>query len=220
MDDLFDFFFPPESLNPEGELPESCEGLMTDMVHRLAARFFKCNSCKLRHSRAERSCVEIERKFLVADLPDLTEACGVHVLQGYVVSGDKEVRLRVEDSAHFTLTIKNDGTLVRKEYEIDLSKEQFEVLWPTVEGTLEKYRYCIPYGSYIIELSIYLSSLKGLVIAEIEFASEKEAKDFRPPKWLAEDITEDKQYKNKNLAGKEYTNEYFTHQHNARRGDL
>lgn len=172
-------------------------------------RLFKCKTCKMRNQKGERNCVEIERKFLVDKLPDLEKACGVYVLQGYVAS-EKETRLRIEDCVHRTLTIKSEGTLVREEHEVELSTTQFDTLWLAVGPTLEKFRYCIPYNEYLIELSIYIGPLKGLVIAEIEFASEEEANNFEPPNWLGLDITEDKKYKNKNLAGKEFSNEYFT----------
>lgn len=204
FDDLLDSFFPPESLN----LGESCEDLMYQAINKTLEYLFKCKNCKFRRNRkAERDCVETERKFLVNKLPDLKEACGVYVLQGYIAS-EKETRLRIEDGVHYTFSIKGEGTLIRKEYETELSKEQFECLWPAVDCTLEKYRYCIPHNKYMIELSIYIGLLKGLVIAEIEFSSEEEAKNFQPPDWLGKDVTENPKYKNKNLAGKEFSNEY------------
>jgi adenylate cyclase len=38
------------------------------------------------------------------------------------------------------------------------------------------------------------------VVAEIEFPSDQEAKDFEPPEWLGEDVTGDSRYLNETLA--------------------
>jgi CYTH domain-containing protein len=165
--------------------------------------FDKCKKCNLyRNTTPNRNCEEIERKFLITNLSDLNTLCGVEVLQGYIISSDDmEVRLRKEDGCKYSLTIKNGGTLVRKEYEISLTKEQFDVLWPTTENRIiEKIRYCIPYNEYIVELSVYIGRLEGLMIAEIEFPSIEKANLFEPPVWFGTDITLDTLYKNKNLA--------------------
>ena len=45
-----------------------------------------------------------------------------------------------------------------------------------------------------------LSSLDGLLTAEIEFPSEAAARAFSPPPWLGEEVTGDATYANQNLA--------------------
>ena len=59
------------------------------------------------------------------------------------------------------------------------------------------------------ELDVYHGELTGLVTVEVEFSSLEEAESFSPPAWFGEDITEDKRYKNKNLArnGRPFTDE-------------
>ena len=54
----------------------------------------------------------------------------------------------------------------------------------------------------MIELDVYDGALTGLLTAEVEFASLEASVAFRPPPWLNREITEDKRYKNKNLAVK------------------
>jgi adenylate cyclase len=44
--------------------------------------------------------------------------------------------------------------------------------------------------------------LDGLVVAEIEFPSEEDAKAFQPPHWLGEEVTGDHRYMNETLATK------------------
>lgn len=49
-------------------------------------------------------------------------------------------------------------------------------------------------------MDIYNDDLDGLVTVETEFSSEEQAEAFVKPSWFGDDITEDKRYKNKNLA--------------------
>jgi len=67
---------------------------------------------------------------------------------------------------------------------------------------VEKTRYLIPYGIHIIELDIFHGELDGLILAEVEFTSDEQAKNFILPDWFAQDVTKDKRYANKNLCRK------------------
>jgi len=146
---------------------------------------------------------EIERKWLIQrELPDL---CGIkckEVIQGYiaVTSDGTEVRVRQKGENYFQ-TIKSDGGLVRGEIEIELSKEQFDTLWQATEGRrLEKTRYEIDYNGAKIELDVYKGALLGLVVAEVEFTSVRDSETFVPPLWFGKEVTDNKGFKNKNLA--------------------
>mgnify|MGYP001821485388 CR=1 FL=1 len=145
---------------------------------------------------------EIERKFLVSTPPENLENFNSNeIVQGYIfISDDLEIRLRRKGNLYFQ-TIKSSGDLERSEYEIELTKDQFETLWPFTEGKrILKTRYEIDYQNHLIELDIYSESLQGLKTAEVEFKSAEESNKFKPPSWFGEDVTRDKKYKNKNLA--------------------
>jgi len=145
---------------------------------------------------------EIERKFLVNKVPEITEnIMRYEILQGYVlISESMEIRLRKKSDKYFQ-TIKTGEGLNRGEYEIEIQRGQFELLWPLTESKrIEKTRYEIVYNNSLIELDIYKDSLDGLVTAEVEFHSEKDSTMFIPPDWFGKDVTNDKRYKNKNLA--------------------
>jgi CYTH domain-containing protein/CHAD domain-containing protein len=148
--------------------------------------------------------IEIERKFLVADLPgDLERYPSQRIVQGYVVIGDQtEVRAR-RSGERTSLTIKTGSGRIRGELEIAVDEDQFARLWDLTEDrTVEKRRNAIPAGEgHTIELDRYEGVLDGLTTAEIEFASEAEADAFEPPPWLGPEITEDPRYKNQRLAG-------------------
>ena len=86
---------------------------------------------------------EIERKFLVAELPDLTHAKKALVRQGYLTApGDStELRLRQKNESYF-LTLKGSGGMVRVEREAELTAAQFQTFWPETTGRrVEKDRF-------------------------------------------------------------------------------
>lgn len=144
--------------------------------------------------------MEIERKFLVSKLPTLNQYKGKLVKQGYI-STDPVIRLRKMDDA-YTLTVKSKGHLVREEFELGLTQEQFEDLWEKVDTTyISKTRYFIPLdGNKLAELDIYYEQLDGLVTVEVEFNSTREAEKFQAPPWFGQDVTLDARYKNNHLA--------------------
>lgn len=149
--------------------------------------------------------VEIERKFLVSDLPDLTTAHQSVIRQGYLTqpSDSVEIRLRQKDETCF-LTLKSDGGTVRVERETEISPSQFDALWPETAGRrVEKERWTgdLP-GGLKFELDLFSGALDGLRLVEVEFGSEVDAEAFVVPDWFGGDVTQDKRFKNKALATK------------------
>ena len=145
---------------------------------------------------------EIERKFLVNQLPDnLQQYPSTEIIQGYlaITEDGTEVRLRKKGN-HYFQTVKCGFGLQRGEAEIEISKDQFEKLWSMTEGKrIEKVRYEIDHSGMKIELDIYSGILKGLSVAEVEFSSIGQANLFVPPSWFGEEVTVDERYKNRNL---------------------
>ena len=145
---------------------------------------------------------EIERKFLVAKLPNLSGVKGHQILQGYIstASNYPEVRVRQKGDKFFQ-TIKGGGELTRSEVEIEISKDQFDPLWVLTKGKrLKKIRYEIPFNENTIELDVYYGELEGFAMAEVEFDSEIESSHFTPPDWFGKEVTYDERFRNKNLA--------------------
>ncbi len=147
---------------------------------------------------------EIERKFCVQKMPDLTACTGVKISQGYIAVGENgtEVRLR-RKGERFYQTVKQGKGVQRTEVEVELSRSQFDNLWPLTEGRrVEKVRYEMVEGTWTIELDVYRGHLKGLVVAEVEFETLAESSRFVPPPWFGRDVTDDDRYKNAILADK------------------
>lgn len=147
--------------------------------------------------------LEIERKFLVAELPVLDNLMSVRIHQGYFTqAGDSvEIRLRRIGSDCF-LTLKSTGGVEREEYEVPITEEQFQVLWPaTAPRHFEKTRYIgsLPDG-LTFELDVFSGDLAPLKLVEVEFSSREAADRFIPPPWFGKDVSEDASFKGRSLA--------------------
>jgi CYTH domain-containing protein len=144
--------------------------------------------------------MEIERKFLIKELPKNLETYPCrHLEQGYL-STAPVVRVR-KDNDKYELTYKGKGAMVREEYNLPLTAESFEHLKQKIDGRLiVKKRYMIPYGDFTIELDVFEEDLAPLTLAEVEFSSEEAANAFVAPDWFAEDVTFSKLYHNSYLS--------------------
>jgi adenylate cyclase len=144
--------------------------------------------------------VEIERKFLLAG--DDWRALGEPVLlrQGYLSSDpERVVRVRVEGE-HACMTIKGKSTgATRGEWEYPIPLADANELLTTLcqQPIVEKYRRRIEFAGNVWEVDEFLGVNLGLVLAEIELASEDQK--FDKPAWIGADVTHDKRYFNSNL---------------------
>jgi len=145
--------------------------------------------------------VEVERKFVVSRPPDLGGAPADEIEQGYLsIGSDGEVRVR-RKGEKLLLTAKRGTGLSRQEVEVEIDRASFDRLWSMTEGRrLEKRRHVLREGGLEVEIDVYGGDLEGLIVAEIEFGTEEEAKEFNPPNWLGEEVTGDHRYMNETLA--------------------
>jgi len=147
--------------------------------------------------------IEIERKFLVKTMPDLSSAKKAYIHQGYLThSNDSiEIRLRRIDEEYF-ITVKSGSGMVRSERETSIDQQQFETLWPDTQGKrIEKNRWTGQLNTLqTFELDIFLGELEPLLLVEVEFSSLEQADNFEPADWFGHEVTVDKNYKNKALA--------------------
>lgn len=145
---------------------------------------------------------EIERKFLVARMPDLTDARATEIRQGYVTRPEDsiEVRLRQKGAAFF-VTIKTGEGMVRGEYETEVPREAFDRLWPAATGRIEKTRWTgrLADGA-VFELDVFEAPHAPLTVVEVEFEDEAAAHAFVAPDWFGEDVSGNKAYSNKVMA--------------------
>jgi adenylate cyclase len=144
--------------------------------------------------------VEIERKFLLKG--DAWRSLGQPVLlrQGYLSSDPaRTVRVRIE-GAHGTITIKGKSTgATRGEWEYPIPVIDAGELLDTLceQPLIEKYRRRIEHKGHTWEVDEFLGANTGLVVAEIELASESQA--FDKPDWIGAEVTGEPRYYNSSL---------------------
>jgi len=148
---------------------------------------------------------EIERKFLVRQLPDLTGADSVVMVQGYLrADAHGSVRVRISSAGAY-LTIKGPGrNLSRLEFEYPVpaedAREMLDAL--SVTATVEKVRYRIDHQGYVWELDVFSGSNEGLVLAEVELEDPSEHPPL--PEWVGREVSDDARYFNASLARQPY----------------
>jgi CYTH domain-containing protein len=148
---------------------------------------------------------EIERKFLLDELPSATaDVEPTRIDQGYLaVTDDLEVRVRARAGDHL-LTVKGGRGQVRTEVTLPVSPEQFHELWALTAGRrISKQRWVLPASPQAhveVEVDRFEADLDGLLIAEVEFASEEASRGSTPPDWFGREVTDDDRYRNAALA--------------------
>lgn len=150
--------------------------------------------------------LEIERKFLVAgDFKPFVKKA-TRIVQAYLSSvPERTVRVRIKDEKGY-ITIKgigNTGGTSRFEWEKEIPVGDAQDLLKICEpGLIDKTRYLVDAGKRCYEVDEFYGENEGLIIAEIELASEDEA--FEKPSWLGEEVTGDARYYNSMLMKKPY----------------
>ena len=155
------------------------------------------------HHAKKESVMEIERKYLIKELPEnLDSYRKLKIEQGYL-STEPVVRIRRQNETYY-LTYKSKGLMVREEYNLPLTSKAYEHLKEKVDGILiSKTRYLLPLSNDLtIELDVFDAPYRGLYLAEVEFASADEANSFVPPDWFGEDVTYSSAYHNSTLSQK------------------
>ena len=143
--------------------------------------------------------LEIERKYLVSGLEYLAlQTSCLRLAQGYLCTDpERVVRIRIA-GATGTLTVKgksSDSGLSRTEIEVEIPPDKAGALMSLcLPGIIEKTRYKVPFGPFIIEVDVFHGENEGLVLAEVELPSEETV--FNAPSWFGQEETGDFRYYN------------------------
>ena len=148
--------------------------------------------------------MEIERKFLVNTLPEgLEDYPHSEISQAYI-STRPVIRIR-QKGDKYILTVKSSGLLKREEFEMYISREEYDNLAAKAEGNIiNKTRYKIPEKDGLtIELDIFHGIFDGLIFVEVEFPDEETALSYTPPTFFGREVTEDISFQNSSLSSME-----------------
>lgn len=150
--------------------------------------------------------IEIERKFLLKNDGWRTLAGpGVVFRQGYLIGARQaSVRVRIEGESAF-LNIKSMTLGIRRqEYQYPLplndANEMLDMLCE--KPLIEKTRYLVHLGEHEWEIDVFAGENDGLIVAEVELASEDEAISL--PDWIGVEVSSDPRYYNVNLVKHPY----------------
>ena len=150
--------------------------------------------------------LEIERKFLVTGDFKAFADKSVRIVQGYLSSvPERTVRVRVKGD-HGSITVKGLGSesgASRFEWEKEIpADEALDLIKICEPGVIDKTRYLVEAGEHVFEVDEFYGDNEGLVVAEVELASEDEA--FERPDWLGKEVTGDPRYYNSSLVSNPY----------------
>lgn len=159
--------------------------------------------------------MEIERKFLIKELPENLSSYECLILEQAYLCTDPVVRIRRQNQDYY-MTYKGKGLMVREEYNLPLNENAYRHLLAKADGiVISKKRYLIPIANpsfaegftvpekpldLKIELDIFDPPLAPLIIAEVEFPNKETAEAFLPPVWFSEDVTNNPRYHNSNIS--------------------
>ena len=149
--------------------------------------------------------METERKFLV--ISDNWQRLGTPevVRQGYLSRDiERTVRVRIKgDKAFLTIKGRNEGA-VRTEFEYAIPTDEAAVLLDTLalKPLIEKTRTKVAYAGKIWEIDRFFGENEGLVLAEVELASENETVQLPP--WIGQEVTHLTRYYNSALSERPY----------------
>lgn len=149
--------------------------------------------------------VEIERKFLLRDDGWRDGSAGERLVQGYLSRDPaRTVRVRLAGERAF-LTIKGPTRgATRAEFEYPVPPDDARAMLALCDGpVVDKVRHVRMHDGLCWEIDEFLGDNAGLVVAEVELASEDQR--FRPPPWLGPEVTGDPRYYNAHLSVHPFT---------------
>ena len=157
--------------------------------------------------------MEIERKYLLKEVPKLEEYPCHRIEQAYLCT-QPVVRIRREDETYY-MTYKGGGMMSREEYNLPLTAESYAHLKEKADGNvISKKRYLIPLETegLTAEVDVFEGPFAPLILAEVEFQTEKQANAFEAPEWFGQDVTFDGRYHNSYMSKMKFEEKEKVHE--------
>ena len=152
--------------------------------------------------------VEIERKYLIKHpdieyLNSLPNCRGVEISQSYLDIPNANVRIRKRDTIYIKTEKSKLTDLARQETESMISEQEYNKLMafkhPQLD-TVTKTRYCLLWSGKYFEIDVF-PFWNDAAYLEIELMSEDEKSELPPFVEVIKEVTFDKRYTNKSIAG-------------------
>ncbi len=149
--------------------------------------------------------MEIERKYLVATLPDDLQRYKHLEMEQCYLSTSPTLRIRKAGDVCLMTYKKRKpnpaGVLCNVEIEFPIPRDKYlELRDERLGEVVEKTRYYIPLQQYTAELDLFHGRLEGLRMVEVEFPDLEAAACFAAPTWFGREVSQDRRYSNAALA--------------------
>ncbi len=132
---------------------------------------------------------EIERKFFIKEMPDLSNIIPLHYERYFLERGDgKEIRISKIGDKYVYEKKSEVSDLERTREKREIAKEEFDELKQKASEAIIRDSYTISEHPDIV-IQIYHGRFEGLIRVEVEFDSEEEANAFEPLSWIGKEMT-------------------------------
>ena len=153
--------------------------------------------------------IELEKTYLLKFVPDGLHNCeNKEIIDIYIPKIREHPTLRIrKDGNKFEVTKKEpvtDDASKQMEQTIQLLEEEFTEFQKLDGKVVSKRRYLYRYYNKIAEVDVFQGELKGLVLIDFEFDTEKEKDEFEMPDFCLADVTHELFLAGGMLCGKSY----------------
>ena len=131
--------------------------------------------------------MEIERKYLINNMPDLSNVKPIRY-ERYYLMRDNDVEERIQKKGlKYEYEIKRNISSLERTKDIkNISEEEFNRLKQNADESIIRDSYKL---SDSVSIKIYHNRFQGLERAEVEFDSKEEALRYKPEEWMGLEIT-------------------------------
>jgi len=153
---------------------------------------------------------ELELTYLAKSLPKgLTSSRSKEIIDIYVPFSAVHPSLRIRKNGDIYEITKKQPILMsdsskQMENTIPLTKEEFQSLSKVMGKVVRKIRYLYNYEGRTAEVDVFQDNLKGLVLIDFEFQTEKDKANFKMPDFCLAEVTQETAIAGGMLCGKLY----------------
>ncbi len=132
--------------------------------------------------------MEIERKFLVKVMPDLSHIAPIEMERYYLpAETNEEIRIQRVGASYsyerkIAISVRGRSKEIRR-----LTKSEYDDLKTRASSVVTRASYSLGSG---LSIKVYGDQFEGLVRAEQEFESERQADAYTPESWMGKEITD------------------------------
>lgn len=136
---------------------------------------------------------ERERVFLVKKMPtDISKYVPMPISVGdfFESNSSDALKIRQKGDNYHLIKKETNTTHERIEHIINIKEGEFKALMKCTVQSHCKNRYFYPCDKYMCEIDYYLDRLDGYARVEVEFDNDEDMRNFTPPEWFGNEITE------------------------------